>query len=130
MKNIKLSKIALFVIVGGVIPLIFVYLIKSNSISFVGSNFLLGLALALLIIICAYTVGFRFTKLTKQEKITNVIVGFIIYTIIFVLYMKFVLKPQDFKLFDLIVTGYYGVIATIIAIFTRSDADEGDKIKK
>lgn len=124
MKNIKVSKFLFFTLVGGVIPLIFVYLIKSNRLSFFGSNMILGLALAMLIIICAYTVGYRFVPLNKKEKLVNIIVGTILYTIIFICFILFILKPVDYKLFDLILTGYYGIIASIIAIYTRSDAKE------
>lgn len=129
MKNIKINKTLLFTFVGGVIPLIFVYLIKSNRLSFFGSNVILGLVLAMLIIICAYAVGYRFTKLNKKEKLANIITGTILYTIIFVCYVQFLLRPTDFKILDLIVTGYYGVIASIIAIYTRDDANEGEKNK-
>lgn len=127
MKNIKIRKTLLFALAGGTLPLLLVYIVKSNRLSFIGSNLILGIALAILIIICAYAVGFRFTKLNKQEKIANIILGTILYTIIFVCFIKFVIKPVDYKIFDLILTGYYGVIASIIAIFTRDDANEGDK---
>ena len=127
MKNIKISKTLLFALAGGTLPLLFVYIIKSNRLSFIGSNIILGITLALLIIICAYAVGFRFTKLNNKEKITNIILGTIIYTIIFICFIKFVVKPVDYKLFDLILTGYYGIIASIIAIFTRDDAKQEDK---
>lgn len=127
MKNIKISKTLLFTLAGGVLPLLFVYIIKSNRLSFIGSNLILGLTLALLIIICAYAVGFRFIKLNKQEKIANIILGTILYTIIFACFIIFVIKPEDFKIFDLLFTGYYGVIASIIAIFTRDDAKEDNK---
>ena len=124
MKNIKLSKIALFVIVGGLLPLAFVYLVTSNSLKFTGSGVILGLALALFIIICAATVGYRFKKLTKDEKIVNVIAGTIIYTIIYVVFIFVLLKPEDGNFFNVIVTGYFGVVASIVAIYVRSDEKE------
>lgn len=127
MKNFNIKKTLTFALIGGTIPLLFVYMIKSNRLKFIGSNVILGITLALLIIICAYTVGFRFIKLNKQEKLTNIIVGTIIYTVIFILFITLIIKPVDYILFDLIVTGYYGVIASIIAIYTRSDANEGEK---
>lgn len=127
MNNFSIKKTLLFTLVGGVIPLAFVYIVKSNRISFIGSNVILGLVLAMLIIICAYTVGYRYTKLNKKQKITNIIVGTILYTIIFICYIQLLLKPTEFKVFDLIITGYYGVIASIIAIYTRSDDNEPEK---
>ena len=127
MNNFSIKKTLLFTLVGGVIPLAFVYIVKSNSITFIGSNVILGLVLAMLIIICAYTVGYRYTKLNKKQKITNIIVGTILYTIIFICYIQLLLKPTEFKVFDLIITGYYGVIASIIAIYTRSDDNESEK---
>lgn len=130
MKNIKLNKTILFTLVGGVIPLAFVRIIKANQLKFIGSNMILGLALALLIIICAYTVGYRFTVLNKKEKLANIILGTILYTIIFICFNIFIIKPVDYKMFDLILTGYYGVIASIIAIYTRSDANVGEQKQK
>ena len=130
MKNIKLNKTILFTLVGGVIPLAFVRIIKANQLKFIGSNVILGLALALLIIICAYTVGYRFTVLNKKEKLANIILGTILYTIIFICFNIFIIKPVDYKMFDLILTGYYGVIASIIAIYTRSDANVGEQKQK
>lgn len=127
MKNIKIKKLLSFTLIGGVLPLLFVYIIKSNRLSFPGSNIILGLTLALLIIICAYTVGFRFTVLNKKEKLANIILGTIIYTIIFICFMIFIIKPVDLKIFDLVLTGYYGIFASIIAIYTRSDANKGEK---
>ena len=127
MNNFSIKKTLLFTLVGGVIPLALVYIVKSNRISFIGSNVILGLVLAMLIIICAYTVGYRYTKLNKKQKLTNIIVGTILYTIIFICYIQLLLKPTEFKVFDLIITGYYGVIASIIAIYTRSDANESEK---
>lgn len=127
MNNFSIKKTLLFTLVGGVIPLALVYIVKSNRISFIGSNVILGLVLAMLIIICAYTVGYRFTKLNKKQKLTNIIVGTILYTIIFICYIQLLLKPTEFKVFDLIITGYYGVIASIIAIYTRSDDNEPEK---
>lgn len=55
--NIKIKKTLSFTLIGGFIPLLFVYIIKSNRLKFPGSNVILGITLALLIIICAYTVG-------------------------------------------------------------------------
>lgn len=130
MKDFDIKKTLLFTFVGGVIPLFFVYIVKSNRISFIGSNVILGLVLAMLIIICAYTVGYRFTKLNKEQKLTNIIVGTILYTIIFICYVWLILKPIEVKVFDLVFTGYYGVIASIIAIYTRDDANDGEKEKK
>lgn len=129
MKNIKIKKTLLFALVGGTLPLLFVYIVKSNRLSFFGSNVILGIVLALLIIICAYAVGYRFITLNKSEKLANIILGTIIYTIIFICYMIFIIQPVDFKVFDLILTGYYGVIASIIAIYTRDDANVGEKKK-
>lgn len=127
--NIKIKKTLSFTLIGGFIPLLFVYIIKSNRLKFPGSNVILGITLALLIIICAYTVGFRFTKLNKKEKLANIILGTILYTILFVLFITLVIKPEEVKVFDLILTGYYGVIASIIAIYTRSDANAGENNK-
>ena len=127
--NIKIKKTLSFTLIGGFIPLLFVYIIKSNRLKFPGSNVILGITLALLIIICAYTVGFRFTKLNKKEKLANIILGTILYTILFVLFITLLIKPEEVKVFDLILTGYYGVIASIIAIYTRSDANAGENNK-
>lgn len=128
MKNLKLSKILLFVLIGGIIPLAFVYIVTGNRLKFIGSGVILGLVLALFIIICAATVGYRFQKLTKDEKIANIIVGTIIYTIIYCSLYFTLLKPEKIDVLNFLTTGYYGIVASIIAIYVRDD--EQDKPKE
>ena len=128
MKNLKLSKILLFVLVGGIIPLAFVYIVTGNRLKFIGSGVILGLVLALFIIICAATVGYRFQKLTKDEKIANIIVGTIIYTTIYCSLYFTLLKPEKIDVLNFLTTGYYGIVASIIAIYVRDD--EQDKPKE
>lgn len=127
MKNIKISKILLFVLVGGIIPFVLVYLTASNKITFPGSRLILGLALTLLIIICALIVGNKYSTLNNSEKIINTIISIIIYTIIFVCFFFFIFKPVDYKITDLLITGYYGVLATVFAICTRDNSKEDKK---
>lgn len=127
MKNIKLSKVLLFVLVGGIIPLAFVYIVTGNRLKFIGSGIILGLVLALFIIVCAATVGYRFQKLTKEEKISNVIAGTIIYTIIYCALYFTLLKPEKVDILNFLTTGYYGIVASIIAIYVRDDEDDKPK---
>ena len=129
MKNLKLSKILLFILVGGIIPLAFVYIVTGNRLKFIGSGIILGLVLALFIIICAATVGYRFQKLTKEEKIVNVVAGTIIYTVIYVALFFTVLKPEKINIMNFLTTGYYGIVASIIAIYVRDDEQEPQEIK-
>ena len=129
MKNIKLSKTLLFILVGGIIPLAFVYIVTGNRLKFIGSGIILGLTLALFIIVCAATVGYRFQKLNKQEKITNALLGTIIYTIIYVVLYFTLLKPEKVDIMNFLTTGYYGVVASIIAIYVRDDEEEPQEIK-
>lgn len=128
MKNLKLSKILLFVLVGGIIPLAFVYIVTGNRLKFIGSGVILGLVLALFIIICAATVGYRFQKLTKEEKIANVIAGTIVYSIVYCALYFTLLKPEKIDILNFLTTGYYGIVASIIAIYVRDD--EQDKPKE
>ena len=130
MKNLKLSKVLLFVLVGGIIPLALVYIVTGNRLKFIGSGIILGLVLALFIIVCAATVGYRFQKLSKEEKITNVVVGTIIYTIIYCLLYFTLLKPEKIDILNFLTTGYYGIVASIIAVYVRDEnEDEPKEIK-
>lgn len=128
MKKIKIIQILSFVLLGSLLPFLFVCLIKSNSITFPGSNIVLGITLFFFIIICAGIVSNHFKKLNSKERLINVIIGTIIYTIIYICAIVIVIKPEEIKIIDTIVTGYYGVFASCFLIYGRND-ESGSKNK-